>query len=79
LNKPIKHNTKQEDLPKLYDIYQRRAFTAGDIKALYKVLLIDVICGDKDISISERLVELFEKGFSTGEHLNQTYRELSND
>jgi len=79
LNKPIKHNTKQEDLPKLYDIYQRRAFTAGDIKALYKVLLIDVICGDKDVSISERLVELFEKGFSTVEHLNETYRELSND
>jgi len=63
-------------LQKLYGIYQRRAFTAGDIKALYKVLLIDVICGDQDISISERLVELFEQRFSTRQHLDKTYKEL---
>lgn len=78
LNAPIKYNPNQEELQKLYGIYKHRAFTAGDIKALYKVLVIDVVCGGKDISISERLINLFEKGFSTGEHLSETYKELYN-
>jgi SpoVK/Ycf46/Vps4 family AAA+-type ATPase len=78
LNQGIGYNPDQEDLQNLYEIYKRRSFATGDIKALYKVLLIDVVCGGKDISISERLIDLFEKGFSTDEHLNQTYKELFN-
>lgn len=79
LNKPIEYNSKEEDLHKLYKIYKSRAFTAGDIKALYKVLLTDIVCADRHISISNKLFELFEKGFSTREHLTKTYKELFND
>lgn len=79
LNKPIKYNPKEEDLHKLYDIYNRRAFTAGDIKGLYKNLLIHLVCPDREMSIDDRIFDLFENGFSTREHLTETSKELSNN
>ncbi|MBD1908156.1 ATP-binding protein [Funiculus sociatus GB2-A5] len=78
LNKPIKYNPQEEDLHKLYNIYKHRAYTGGDIKALYKVLLIDIVCADRDISITDRLFDLFENGFSSREHLAQKFKELCN-
>jgi hypothetical protein len=39
------------------------------MKALYKSLLIDVICEDQEISITDKLLKLFEEGLSTNEHL----------
>ncbi|MFE1746494.1 AAA family ATPase [Coleofasciculus sp. H7-2] len=75
LNQPIKHNPTEEDLDQIYDIYKRRGFTAGDIKALYRVLLIDIRCADSNTSVKQRLFELFEKEFSSREHLARTYKE----
>lgn len=79
LNKPIKYKPNEEELQKLYDIYKNRILTTGDIKALYKILFVDVICADISINMIDRLVELFEKGFSTRDHLVGTSEELSND
>jgi len=78
LNKPIKYKPNEEELQKLYNIYKKRNFTTGDIKALYKILFVDVICADISGNRFDRLVELFEKGFSTRDHLVETYRELFN-
>ncbi len=78
LSKPINYSPQDQDLQALYDIYQHRAFKSGDIKALYKVLLIDVICENKEISIRDKLFKLFEEGFSTHEHLVKTYGEFAN-
>ncbi|UKO99097.1 AAA family ATPase [Nostoc sp. UHCC 0870] len=78
LSQPINYTPQEQDLKQLYDIYKRRAFKSGDIKTLYKNLLIDVICEDKEISIRDKLFKLFEESFSTDEHLNITYGEFTN-
>ncbi len=79
LNKPIKYKPNEEELQKIYDIYKRRDFTTGDIKALYKILFVDVVCADISVNLIDRLVELFEKGFSTRDHLFRAFEELSHD
>lgn len=79
LNKPIKYNPTEAELQKLYDIYESRNFTTGDIKALYKILFVDLICVDISGNPLNKLVELFEKGFSTHDHLAIASEELSND
>lgn len=78
LNKPIKYKPNEGELQKLYDIYKCRNFTTGDIKALYKVLFIDVMCTDSSVNLIDRLVELFEKGFSTRDNILKASEELSN-
>lgn len=75
LNQPIKYNPTEKELHKLFDIYKSRVFTTGDIKAIYKVLFVDMMCDDSYDCRIERLVELFEKGFSTGEHLAESYKD----
>jgi SpoVK/Ycf46/Vps4 family AAA+-type ATPase len=77
LSKPLGYKPTNKELDKLYDLYQSRDFTAGDIKALYKVLLVDVLCGEQDIIIPDTLLNLFETGFLTREHLANTHKELS--
>lgn len=79
LNKPIKYKPHEEEMQKLYDIYNSRAFTTGDIKALYKILFVDVMCADITGNLLDRIIELFENGFSTRKHLTQTYSELANE
>lgn len=78
LNKPIKYKPNEEELQKLYDIYKSRNLTTGDIKALYKILFVDAICADISGNLFDKIVELFEKGFSTRDHLVETYKELFN-
>jgi SpoVK/Ycf46/Vps4 family AAA+-type ATPase len=78
LSLPINYTPQEQDLQQLYELYKSRAFKSGDIKNLYKNLLIDVICGDKEVSLRDKLFKLFEEGFSTGEHLNITYGEFTN-
>lgn len=51
LSKPINYSPQKHDLKQLYDAYKQREFKSGDIKAFYKELLIDVICGNKEASI----------------------------
>jgi SpoVK/Ycf46/Vps4 family AAA+-type ATPase len=79
LNKPIKYRPNEEELQKLYAIYNSRSFTTGDIKALYKILFVDVMCADISGNLLDKIVELFEQGFSTRDHLAETYSELAND
>ncbi|WGV27534.1 hypothetical protein [Halotia branconii] len=78
LNQPFNYTLQEQELKQLYDVYQRRAFKSGDIKALYKTLFIDVICENKETSIRDKLFKLFEEGFSTNEHLTKTYGEFAN-
>jgi SpoVK/Ycf46/Vps4 family AAA+-type ATPase len=80
LNKPLKFTLMPEEANKLYDIYKHRSFTVGDIKNLYQSLLVDVLCADTSaICMPQKLVEIFENGFSSSEHLKETSKELSND
>ncbi|MBD2778964.1 ATP-binding protein [Iningainema tapete] len=79
LNQPLKVTLTEKEADKLYAIYQQREFTVGDIKSLYKDLLVDKLCADSSIYMQERLVEVFEKGFSTHQHLKDVFKELSND
>lgn len=78
LNQPIEYKPNEEELQKLYDIYKSRDFTTGDIKALYKILFVDVMCADISLNMIDRLVKLFEQGFSTRDHLLKASEELSN-
>ena len=80
LGKPIEHNLQLEvqEFNKLYDIYKSRAFKTGDLKAIYKILFIYIICVKKEISIKNKLFELFEQGFSTNEHLVTVNGEFTN-
>ncbi|MGB3192424.1 MAG: AAA family ATPase [Limnoraphis sp.] len=78
LNQEINYKFKPEDLIKFHKIYKNRGFTVGDIKNLYKILFIEVLCTKGELSIADRLLELFQQGFSTGEHLAKTYQEISN-
>ena len=79
LNKPLNFTLQEEQTHNLYVIYQRRAFTVGDIKNLYQCLLVDFLCADSSIYMQERLVEIFENGFSNREHLKDLSKELSHD
>jgi SpoVK/Ycf46/Vps4 family AAA+-type ATPase len=72
LSKPISYSLQEKELEQLYAVYERRAFKAGDIKNIFKALLIDVICGEGKIPIKDSLLKLFEEGFSTDEHLAKT-------
>lgn len=78
LSIPIKYNIEDEDIENLYPIYLQRNFTIGDVKALYKEIYVDYLChnllGDH---ILEKLNGLFSNGFSTGEHLLKTQKELN--
>ncbi len=78
LSKPINKTCQTQELQKLYNLYQERQFTTGDIKGLYKVFLVDLMCGNSQDLFNGKIVEIFEKGFSTGEHLQETYKEVSN-
>lgn len=78
LNEPINYKPNEKELQKLYDIYKSRELTTGDIKGLYKVLFVDVTCANISVNMPDRLVELFEKGFSTHDHLVKLSEELSN-
>ena len=78
LNQPIQHISSEEELQKLYSIYQERGFTVGDIKALYQTLIIDILCNSKNNPTSERLICMFNQGFSSQEHLHKTTKEVLN-
>lgn len=79
LNQSIKYELKQDKLENLYKIYLNRQFTVGDIKALYKVLYLDLMCDNIILYKDDHLLKLFESGFSTKEHLSKTYiKELIN-
>jgi len=78
LNQPIKYKPNEEELQRLYKIYKSREFTTGDIKALYKILFVDVMCADVSGNMIDWLVELFENGFSTRNHLFKASEDLSN-
>jgi len=78
LNEPINYKPNEKELRKLYGIYKSRELTTGDIKGLYKVLFVDVTCANISVNMLDRLVELFEKGFSTHDHLVKLSEDLSN-
>ncbi|MEB3122166.1 MAG: AAA family ATPase, partial [Snowella sp.] len=79
LNQSIKYEIKQDKVENLYKIYLNRQFTVGDIKALYKVLYLDLMCDNITVYKDDHLLKLFESGFSTKEHLSKTYiKELVN-
>jgi len=66
------------EIENLYKLYQDRQMTAGDIKNVYKEIYIDSVCQKIDNQdISEKIISLFKKGFSTGEHLAKTKEELA--
>lgn len=77
LSIPIKYNIGDKDIEKLYPIYLQRKFTIGDVKALYKEIYIDYLCDNLLDDILEKLNFLFSNGFSTGEHLLKTQKELN--
>jgi SpoVK/Ycf46/Vps4 family AAA+-type ATPase len=78
LGSKIKYCPSSEILEKLYNIYQERRLTAGDVKTLYKEIYIDFLCKNLEQSlIEQRVLELFQKGFSTCEHLVRTREELA--
>ncbi|MEA5617577.1 ATP-binding protein [Cronbergia sp. UHCC 0137] len=81
LGDTIKYSPATEIKDKLYDLYQKRNLTAGDVKNFYKEIYIDVLCKNEEQSLIEKkIIELFSKGFSTSEHLATTKKELiSND
>lgn len=67
-----------EEIKNLYNLYKDRQMTAGDIKNLYQEIYIDSVCQKIDNQeISKKIISLFEKGFSTGEHLAKTKEELA--
>lgn len=67
-----------EVIESLFNIYKDRQMTAGDIKNVYKEIYINSVCHEIDNQeISEKIISLFEKGFSTGEHLAKTKEELA--
>ncbi|MCF4968676.1 ATP-binding protein [Nostoc sp. CMAA1605] len=77
LNKPLNLTLTKEEIDKIYDIYQRRSFSCGDIKGLYQTLFIDSLCTEKSVSMNQLLIKAFETGFSSGEHLQALSQELS--
>lgn len=77
LGSRIKYFPSPENFDILYDIYQKRKLTAGDIKTLYQEVYIDFMCRNLEQgSIEKRVKELFEKGFSTCEHIVKTKDKL---
>jgi SpoVK/Ycf46/Vps4 family AAA+-type ATPase len=76
LSKPLKYKPSQQDIQNLYDCYEIRKFTVGDIKSLYKSLYVNFVCKEKKIPVYEELYDLFKNGFSTSEHLEALKGEL---
>jgi SpoVK/Ycf46/Vps4 family AAA+-type ATPase len=77
LGTTIKYLPSVEIQKQLYDFYQKRNLTAGDVKNFYKEIYIDFLCKNKEESLIEKkILDLFEKGFSTCEHLVTTKKEL---
>ena len=76
LSQPLNWHIKNENMQKLYTIYKQRSFTTGDIKSICKVLFLDVLCMGESVNIDDRAVELFEREFSTCEHLNGIYQDF---
>jgi len=73
LNKPMQYTTSREKAEKLFSIYHQRLLTPGDIKSIYKNLFLDSFNNNfsKD-DLDKKIVDLFEKEFSTGEHLQKS-------
>lgn len=83
LSEPIQYNPSEDELKQLYEVYRHRNFKPGDIKNVYKILFIDLICQDKTQSdreefIKDKLLNLFKEEFSTEEHLAGTYGGFAN-
>ncbi|MEB3885503.1 ATP-binding protein [Lyngbya sp. CCY1209] len=83
LSKPIEYKPQEDELKQLYEVYRHRNFKPGDIKNVYKILFIDLICQDKNQPdreqfIKDRLLKLFKEEFSTEEHLAGTYGGFTN-
>lgn len=83
LSEPIQYNPSEDELKQLYEVYRHRNFKPGDIKNVYKILFIDLICQDKTQSdreefIKDKLLNLFKEEFSTKEHLAGTYGGFAN-
>ncbi|GCL43420.1 ATP-binding protein [Dolichospermum planctonicum] len=77
LGDTIKYSPPEEIIKQLFELYQTRKLTAGDVKNFYKEVYIDFLCKNKEQSLIEKkIIELFEKGFSTCEHLETTKKEL---
>jgi SpoVK/Ycf46/Vps4 family AAA+-type ATPase len=76
----VKFSPSEEIRKQLFELYQKRNLTAGDVKNFYKEIYIDFLCkneGQEETSVIEKkVIELFEKGFSTCEHLVTTKKEL---
>ncbi|MFM6137902.1 MAG: ATP-binding protein [Sphaerospermopsis kisseleviana] len=77
LGDTIKYSPALEIKQQLYDLYQQRNLTAGDVKNFYKEIYIDFLCKNVEQSLIEKkIIELFSQGFSTSEHLAATKKEL---
>ncbi|GCL35474.1 MULTISPECIES: ATP-binding protein [Sphaerospermopsis] len=77
LGDTIKYSPALEIKKQLYDLYQQRNLTAGDVKNFYKEIYIDFLCKNVEQSLIEKkIIELFSQGFSTSEHLAATKKEL---
>jgi SpoVK/Ycf46/Vps4 family AAA+-type ATPase len=77
LGDTIKYSPALEIKQQLYDLYQQRNLTAGDVKNFHKEIYIDFLCKNVEQSLIEKkIIELFSQGFSTSEHLAATKKEL---
>jgi len=77
LGDTIKYSPPEEIIKQLFELYQTRKLTAGDVKNFYKEVYIDFLCKNEEQSLIEKkIIELFSKGFSTCEHLATTKKEL---
>lgn len=76
LNRTINHVLEDKDIQKLYKYYGQRSLTLGDIKAFYRILFVNSLHPDKKTSITNKMFELFETGFSSNEHIIETRKEL---
>jgi len=73
LNQSIKYEFQLNTLEKLYEVYKRRQFAVGDIKALYKELYVDLMYNENKSFSDDYFFKLFESAFSTQEHLSKIY------
>jgi SpoVK/Ycf46/Vps4 family AAA+-type ATPase len=73
----LKYFPSEEIRKQLFELYQTRNLTAGDVKNFYKEIYIDFLCKREEQSlINKKIIELFSKGFSTCEHLVTAKKEL---
>lgn len=80
LNDLIDYKIEKKVIEELYNLYQNRQMTAGDVKNIYKEIYIDSVSGklNNNEDISDKTISLFKERFSTGEHLAKTKEELAN-